>query len=207
MKQRCRQVSSVKGFKVRGLRPGWREEIERNKQGHSSCSHSFPPPLPLCVPSLSHYSSIISWAVQLFQDVRTTKLPWIRECEAQGGEGVWNSWPSGGASCSFALNPLASWDTTEMAGWGGLVQYVQRGGEETVTPFSKTVGWSGVVGEAVWPTWPKLEENWDGDGGSIICFTLWWLFKSRKKKKKANLLNNSVHPFTSLIELRFFFNT
>lgn len=42
----------------------------------------------------------------------------MRECEAQGGEGVCNSWPSGGASCSFALQPLASWDKTGMSGWG-----------------------------------------------------------------------------------------
>lgn len=30
----------------------------------------------------------------------------MRECGAQGGEGVWNSWLSRGASCSLALQPL-----------------------------------------------------------------------------------------------------
>lgn len=43
----------------------------------------------------------------------------MRECGAQGGKGVWNSWPSGGASCSLALQPLASWDKTGMSGWEG----------------------------------------------------------------------------------------
>lgn len=93
----------------------------------------------------------------------------MRECEAQGGEGVWNSWPSGGASCSFALQPLASWDTTEMSGWGGVVQYVRRvadgrGRGGRFLPIQSGcvgVAWWWWLRGAVWPTWPKLEENWE----------------------------------------------
>lgn len=94
----------------------------------------------------------------------------MRECEAQGGEGVWNSWPSGGASCSFALQPLASWDTTEMSGWGGAVQYLRRVADGRGDGFSLfRVGgleWCGAGGwgGAVWPTWPMLEENWEWGG-------------------------------------------
>ncbi len=48
----------------------------------------------------------------------------MRECGAQGSEGVWNSWPSGGASCSLALQPLASRDKTGMSGWGVVSECV-----------------------------------------------------------------------------------
>lgn len=132
VKQGCThstQACSVKGFKMRGLRgfsEGGGKRLSVTSKHTESCSHSFFSSPPSLSPPSHHYSSIRSWAAQLFQDVRTTKLPWMRECEAQGGEGVWNSWPSGGASCSFALQPLASWDTTEMSGWGGVVQYVRR---------------------------------------------------------------------------------
>lgn len=64
--------------------------------------------------------------------------------------------------------------------------------------------------------------EWCGGGGSLVYYTktrrklrrgmgdlLFVLLcddcSNLEKKKKANLPNNSVHPFTSLIELSFFF--
>lgn len=128
---------------------------------------------------------------------------------------VWNSWLSGRASCSFVLNPLASWDTTDMSGWGGVVQYVRRAANRRRQGdgFSlfRVGGWCGVVGVAVWPTWPKLEENWDGGWGDILfvllyndCLNLEITFWNLEDVVcffwGGDLLNNSVYPFTSLIE-------
>lgn len=170
---------------LRGFSKGGGKRLSVTSKHTKLFSFFFPSP-PSQSPLSHHYSSIRSWAAQLFQDVRTTKLPWMRECEAQGGKGVWNSWPSGGASCSFALQPLASWDTTEMS--GGVLYSMCRGGriEDGFSLF--TVGW--WVGVAWWwgtsglldQSWKKIGMagggvGWRGVGWGIYCFfvfTLLW---------------------------------
>lgn len=198
VKQGCThsaQARSVKGFKMRGLRgfsEGRGKRLSVTSKHTESCPHSFFSSPPSLSPLSHHYSSIRSWAAQLFQDVRTTKLPWMRECEAQGGEGVWNSWPSGGASCSFVLQPLASWDTTEMSGWGGVVQYVQRvaDGRGRGDGFSLFRvdgldwrgggGWGGQSG-LLDQSWKKIGNGGVGDlffhDSSDVEITCWKLLK------------------------------
>lgn len=72
----------------------------------------------------------------------------MRECEAQGGEGLWNSWPSGGALlslCSAAARPAPPGTRQQrlLGNFGGVGRRGLDGGvgRSVGRPAGRSVGW------------------------------------------------------------------